>query len=144
MWSFVKRSRTVSQLRSGHEYMVEMVMFNVQRAITPKVAFYIVKLGFTGVYISFLISAQKQIVGTRYNRLTEAVLMSTHNLCFEQIYKKYQNFYLKTLSFWWWNFQYIWIGVIFMRTAKTLWDGADVQWYTFWRGSYYLTKNALE
>ena len=27
--------------------------------------FYIVKLGFTGVYIIFLISAQKQIVGTR-------------------------------------------------------------------------------
>ena len=30
---------------------------------------------------------------------------------FEQKYEKYQNFYLKTLSFWWWNFQYIWIGV---------------------------------
>ena len=27
--------------------------------------FYVVKLGFTGVYIIFLISAQKQIVGTR-------------------------------------------------------------------------------
>ena len=25
------------QLRSGHEYMVEKAMFNVQRAITPKV-----------------------------------------------------------------------------------------------------------
>ena len=25
--------------------------------------------------------------------------MSTHNLCFEQKYKKYQNFYLKTFSF---------------------------------------------
>ena len=37
--------------------------------------------------------------------------MSTHNLCFEQKYEKYQNFYLKTFSFWWWNFKYIWIGV---------------------------------
>ena len=35
--------------------------------------FYIVKLGFTGVYIIFLISAQ-------------------NNLCFEQKYEKYQNF----------------------------------------------------
>ena len=34
--------------------------------------FYIVKLGFTGVYIIFLISAKK----------IEAVLTSTHNLCF--------------------------------------------------------------
>ena len=42
---------------------------------------YLVKLEFTGVYIIFLISAQKQ-----------AVLTSTHNLCFEQKYEKYQNF----------------------------------------------------
>ena len=32
--SFVKISQTVSKLRSGHEYMVEMAMFNVQRVIT--------------------------------------------------------------------------------------------------------------
>ena len=43
--------------------------------------FYVVKLGFTGVYIIFLISAQK------------------HNLCFEQKYEKYQNFYLKIFIF---------------------------------------------
>ena len=36
--------------------------------------FYIVKLGFTGVYIIFLIST------------------STHNICFEQKCEKYQNF----------------------------------------------------
>ena len=44
--------------------------------------FYIVKLGFTGVYIIFLISVY----------LSEAVLMSTLNLCFEQKHEKYQNF----------------------------------------------------
>ena len=47
--------------------------------------FYIVKLGFTGVYIIFLISAQK-------HRLW--VLMSTHNLFFEQKYEKYQIFFI--------------------------------------------------
>ena len=45
--------------------------------------FYIVKLGYTGVYIIFLISAQI---------VSEAVLTSTHNLCFEQKYEKYQSF----------------------------------------------------
>ena len=31
-------------------------------------------------------------MGTRQNCLTEAVLTSTHNLCFELKYDKYQNF----------------------------------------------------
>ena len=31
-------------------------------------------------------------MGTRKNRLAEAVLTSTHKLCFEQKYEKYQNF----------------------------------------------------
>ena len=31
-------------------------------------------------------------MGTRWNRLNEAVLTSTHNLCFEQKYEKYQIF----------------------------------------------------
>ena len=34
----MKISQTVFNLLSGHEYMVEMAMCNVQRAITPKVA----------------------------------------------------------------------------------------------------------
>ena len=35
----MKISRTVSELWSGHEYMVEMAIlniYNVQRAVTPK------------------------------------------------------------------------------------------------------------
>ena len=54
--------------------------------------FYIVKLGITGVYIYiFIISAQNHrlwvLVRTASSRLT-----STHKLCFEQKYEKYQNF----------------------------------------------------
>ena len=49
--------------------------------------FYIVKLGFTGVYIIFLISAQNIDCGYSL----EAVLTRTHNLCFEQKYEKYLN-----------------------------------------------------
>ena len=48
--------------------------------LTPN--FYIVKLVFTGV-INFF-SEKTQIVGTRENCLADAVLMCTHNLCFEQ------------------------------------------------------------
>ena len=33
-------------------------------------------------------------MGTRKNRLVEAVLTSTHNLCFEQKYEKYKIFFL--------------------------------------------------
>ena len=38
-------------------------------------------------------------MGTPLNRLVEAVLTSTHNLCFEQKYEKYLNFYLKIFNF---------------------------------------------
>ena len=36
---------------------------------------------------------------TRYNRLAEAVLTSTHNLCFEQEYGKYENFLSENFHF---------------------------------------------
>ena len=38
-------------------------------------------------------------MGIRLNRLTEAVLTSTHNLCFEQKYEKYQNFLSENFHF---------------------------------------------
>ena len=57
--------------------------------------FYIVKLGFTGVCIIFLISAQKH----RLWVLGEAVLTSTHNLCFEQKFEKYQIFLSENFKF---------------------------------------------
>ena len=69
--------------------------------------FYTVKLGFTRVYINFLISAQKH----RLWVLAEAVLTSTQNLCFEQKYEKYQDFYLKIFIFWWLNSQYMYICI---------------------------------
>ena len=43
-----------------------------------------VKLGFTGVYFIILISASNIDCGTHKNRLGEAVLTSTHKLCFQQ------------------------------------------------------------
>ena len=38
-------------------------------------------------------------MGTRWNHLTKAVLTSTHNLCFEQKYEKYQSFLADNFQF---------------------------------------------
>ena len=46
--------------------------------------FCIVKLGFTAVYIIFLISAQNIYCEYSLERLNEVVLTSTQNLCFEK------------------------------------------------------------
>ena len=60
---------------------------------------YIVQLWFTGVYIIFLITAKNIDCGTRWNRLAEAVLMSTHNLVLSRNMKNIRVFYLKKNSF---------------------------------------------
>ena len=58
------------------------------------------KLGFTGLNIIFLIFAQNIDCGYSLEPPAEAILTSTHNLCFEQKYEKDQIFYLKIYSFW--------------------------------------------
>ena len=57
--------------------------------------FYIVKLGFTGVYIIFLIFAQKH----RLWVLVRTASPSTHNLCFDQKNEKYQCFVSENVQF---------------------------------------------
>ena len=47
------------------------------------------------------------MVRTRKNRLAKAVLTTTHNLCLEQEYEKYQNFLSENFTFLVVNFQYI-------------------------------------
>ena len=57
--------------------------------------FYIVKLGFTGVYIIFLISAQNVDCGYSLEPPHQGGSNETKNLCFEQKYEKYQFFIWK-------------------------------------------------
>ena len=66
--------------------------------------FYTVKLWFTEVYIIFLFLLKNIYSGYSLEppRLVEAVLTSTHNLCFEQKYEKYQNFFIWKFSFFFW------------------------------------------
>ena len=61
--------------------------------------FYVVKLGFTGVYFIFLILLKHTDCGYLLEPPHQGVLMSTHNLCFEQKYEKYQNFLSENFSF---------------------------------------------
>ena len=58
--------------------------------------FYIVKLGFTGVYIIFLFLLKNIDCG--YS-LEPPRVTSTHNLCFEQKYEKYQIFLSENFQF---------------------------------------------
>ena len=57
------------------------------------------KLGFAEVYIIVLFLLKNIDCGYSLEPvLGEAVLTSIHNLCFEQKYEKYQNFYVKNFT----------------------------------------------
>ena len=53
--------------------------------------FFIVKLGFTGVFIIFSYSAKNIDCGLSLEPPRRGGSNGTHNLCFEQKYEKYQN-----------------------------------------------------
>ena len=85
------------------------VVSNCLRSITKtylynsdplKPNFYIVKLRLTGI-LFFLFLLKIIDYGYSFEPPRKAVLTSTHNLCFEQKYENYQNFYLKLTVFWW-------------------------------------------
>ena len=61
--------------------------------------FYIVKLGFTGVYIIFLISAQNIDCGYSLEPPQRGGSTKYHYLCFEQKYEKYRSFLSENFQF---------------------------------------------
>ena len=66
--------------------------------IPLKPHFYIVKLGFTGVYNIFLISAQKHRLWVSLEPPHRGGSNEYLNLCFEQKYEKYQSFFYLNIS----------------------------------------------
>ena len=59
-------------------------------------------------------------MGTRQNRLAEVVLTSTHNLCFEQKYEKYQSVLSENVQFLEEKFsRYLNRHVFVMRSVQT-------------------------
>ena len=103
--------RTFEQRRAQWSYM-NLGLFHPEN--TPlnfdplKPHFYIVKLGFTGVYIIFFISAQNIDCGYSLepprrggsNEYPQSMFLSRNM-------KKYQSFYLKIFSFRRWNYIYL-------------------------------------
>ena len=87
----------------GYNFSSRKHAYTILTPLNP--TFYKAKLGFTGVYIIFLISAQKHrlwvLVRTASSIYAEAVPTSTHNLCFDQKYIKYRNFLSENFHFWW-------------------------------------------
>ena len=77
--SYIDKNEDIKMLfvRSVLEIIMKAYLYNFDPIKPP---FYIVKLGFTGVYIIFLISAQNIDCGYSL----EPPLTNTHNLCFEQ------------------------------------------------------------
>ena len=75
-----------------------------------KPQFYTVKLGFTGVYIIFHISAQNIDCDYSLELPCWGVLMSTHNVYFEQKCKNI-SFLSENFQFLKVKFLYIWIGM---------------------------------
>ena len=74
--------------------------------------FYIVKLGFTGVYYFFLFLLKNIDCGFSLEPPRRGGSNEyPQSMFWVEIWKMSEFFYLKTFSFWWSNFQYIWIGV---------------------------------
>ena len=72
-------------------------------------------------------------MGTRSNRLAEAVLTSTHNLCFEQTYERYLNFLSKIFPF------LIVKYSIYLNGRVSVMDQGRVKMLQVYRGSLYYT-----
>ena len=74
--------------------------------------FYIVKLGFAGVYIIFVIYAKNIDCGYSLEPPRRGGSNEYPQSMFRaEIWKIWEFLYLKIFSFWRWNFLYIWIGV---------------------------------
>ena len=88
--------------------------------------FYIVKLGFTGVYIIFLISAQNIDCGYSLEPPRRGGSNEyPQSMFWAEIWKNIRVFYVKIFSFCRWNFLYICIGVFLWWTAFcSIWTGS--------------------
>ena len=75
--------------------------------------FYIVKLGFAGVYIIFVISAENIDCGYSLEPPRRGGSNEYPQSMFSaEIWKVSEFFIWKILVFWRWNFRFIWIGVV--------------------------------
>ena len=89
-------------MKTHHENMI----YNNVDPLKPH--FYIVKnRGLQGYSLLFILMLKNIYCRYSLEPPRRGGSNEYHNLCFEQKYEKYQNFYLKIYSFWRYNFQYI-------------------------------------
>ena len=82
---------------------------------------FIVKLGFTAVYIFCLIFALKHIYcGYSLERLNEAVLTCTHNICFEQKYENTRKISTENCHFYS-SEKSLYVALVGFRGARNTW-----------------------
>ena len=81
---------------AGHFYITGTCLYYIDPL---KPHFYIVKLGVTGDTFLFYLFLFKNIDYGYPLEPPRRVLMSTHNLCFEQKYEKYQSFLSENFQF---------------------------------------------
>ena len=96
----------IGRLRS--KIITKTCLYNVD-PLKPN--FYIVKLGFTGVDINFLIFAQNIDCGYSFKPPRRGGSNEYQQSMFLAEIGKYQFVYLKIFSFWRWSFLCIWKGV---------------------------------
>ena len=101
--------KLVKRLSLFFFWFMQTCLYNID-PLTPH--FYIGKLGFTGVYIIFLISTQKHrlwysLEPPRRGGSNEY----SQSMFWAKICKISEFFCLKIFSFWRWIFLYIWIGM---------------------------------
>ena len=107
-WWYIK-NRTWLNLHYRAVYHQKTCLYNFDPL---KPHFYIVKLGFTGVSIIFLISAQNIDCGYSLEPPRRGGSNGyPQSMFWAEIWKNIRVFYLKNFWFWRWNFLYIWIGV---------------------------------
>ena len=101
MWTakalFSLRNQTISPKNLLFAHITKTLLYS----FAPLNLFYTVKLGLQGYKLIFLFLLKNG----------EAVLTSTHILCFKQKYENYQNFLSESFHFLLVKSQYIWIGV---------------------------------
>ena len=99
------------------EFITKTYLYNFDPL---KTHFYIVKLGFTGVYIIFLISAQNIDCGYSLEPPRRGGSNEYHNLCIVQKYEKYLSFLSE-------NFQFLEIkfSIYLNRRVFVMWTSAN-------------------
>ena len=114
-----KSSKLIDYTNASSASITKTCLYNFDPL---KPHFYIVKLGFTGVYIIFHISAQNIDCGYSLEPPRRGGSNEyPQSMFWAEIWKISEFLYLKIFSFWRWKFLYIWIGMFRKASSASVW-----------------------